>query len=78
MPKPYQPPPIDWHQQPLLKATTVAKILNVTPQHVREMIHDGRLEAVPLPLVRPNAKHRDKYRVITASLLKTLTQRVCV
>jgi len=76
MPKPYQPPPIDWHQQPLLRASTVAKILDTDPETVRNMIKDGRLEGVELSHLNGSRRHQSRYRVVTASLLKQLTKKV--
>lgn len=76
MPKPYQPPPIDWHQQPFLRTITAAKLLDCTPAHILNMVHDGRLDAITLPNVSRTKRHRSRYRIVTSSLLKAITQRV--
>lgn len=71
MPKPYQPPPVDWQTYPMLRATTVAKLLDVDPDTVRRMIADGRLQATKL-----GRKGRDQYRVLTASLIEAITHNL--
>lgn len=71
MPKPYQPPPIDWQSYPSLRTGTVAKLLDVSAHCVRRMIKDGRLTAYTL-----DRKGRDTYRVATASVLKVMTDNL--
>lgn len=71
MPKPFQPPPVDWQTYPMLRATTAAKLLDVDPDTIRNMIRDGRLQATKL-----GRKGRDQYRVFTASLIEVMTQNM--